>query len=91
MAGIPSLCHLLDSSFPRTRESRFVLRQISLIARFRGYDGTRATSSLWETIALHVFSKENTKVYCRGERFFALTLIIRNLRVLRAFVVHKTN
>ena len=31
MEGIPSLCHLLDSSFPRTRESRFGLRPISLI------------------------------------------------------------
>jgi hypothetical protein len=58
MEGIPSLCHLLDSSFPRTRESRFGLRPISLDTRFRGYDGTQVTSSLWETIALHVFSKE---------------------------------
>ena len=77
MAGIPSLCHLLDSSFPRTRESRFGLRPISLDTRFRGYDGTQVTSSLWETIALHVFSKEDTKMDCRGEsqrgRFFALT------------------
>ena len=60
--GIPSLCHLFDSSFPRTRESRFGLRPISLDTRFRGYDGTQVTSSLWETIALHVFSKEDTKV-----------------------------
>jgi hypothetical protein len=58
MAGIPSLCHLLDSSFPRTRESRFGLRPISLDTRFRGYDGTQVTSSLWETIALHLFSKQ---------------------------------
>ncbi|MGZ8479729.1 MAG: hypothetical protein ACXW6K_17200, partial [Candidatus Binatia bacterium] len=29
----------LNSSFPRTRESRFVLRRISLDTRFRGYDG----------------------------------------------------
>ncbi|MGZ8444219.1 MAG: hypothetical protein ACXWXZ_12540, partial [Candidatus Binatia bacterium] len=28
-----------NSSFPRTRESRFVLRRISLDTRFRGYDG----------------------------------------------------
>jgi len=28
------------SSFPRTRESRFVLRRINLDTRFRGYDGT---------------------------------------------------
>ena len=46
MEGIPSLCHLLDSSFPRTRESRFGLRPISLDTRFRGYDGTQVTSSL---------------------------------------------
>ena len=32
-------------------------------SRVRGYDGTQVTSSLWETIALHVFSKENTKVW----------------------------
>jgi hypothetical protein len=32
--------HLLDLSFPRTRESRFGLRPISLDTRFRGYDGT---------------------------------------------------
>ncbi len=83
--GIPSLCHLLDSSFPRTRESRFGLRPISLDTRFREYDGTQVTSSLWETIALHVFSMENTKSTKFG------VLIIRNLRVLRAFVVHKTN
>ena len=38
MEEIPSLCHLLDSSFPRTRESRFGLRPISLDTRFRGYD-----------------------------------------------------
>ncbi|MGZ8435607.1 MAG: hypothetical protein ACXW6T_14910, partial [Candidatus Binatia bacterium] len=65
--------------------SRFGLRPISLDTRFRGYDGTQVTSSLRETIALHVFSKENTKSTKFG------VLIIRNLRVLRAFVVHKTN
>ncbi len=62
MAGIPSLCHLLESSFPRTRESRFVLRPIRLDTRFRGYDGTQVTSSSWETIALYLISKEDTKV-----------------------------
>jgi len=61
MEGIPSLCHLLDSSFPRTRESRFGLRSISLDTRFRGYDETQVTSSLWETLPLHVFSMEVTK------------------------------
>ena len=54
------ICHLLDSSFPRTRESRFGLRPISLDTRFRGYDGTQVTSSC-ETIALHVFSKERAQ------------------------------
>ena len=39
MDGIPSIGGLLDASFPRTRESRFVLRRISLDTRFRGYDG----------------------------------------------------
>ena len=59
---------LLDSSFPRTRESRFGLRPISLDTRFRGYDGTQVTPSLWETIALHVFSKE-----ARRTRRFRMT------------------
>ncbi len=78
MAGIPSLCHLLDSSCPRTRESRFGLRPISLDTRFRGYDGTQVTSSLWETIALHLYiSKEDPKV-----RQFRLLLGAR--RVLRS-------
>ena len=31
-----------DSSFPRTRESRFVSASISLDTRFRGYDGNAA-------------------------------------------------
>jgi hypothetical protein len=38
-----------------------------------------------------VFTATDMKVYCRGERFFAPTSIIRTLRVLRAFVVNKTN
>jgi hypothetical protein len=63
MDGIPSICHLLYSSFPRTRESRFGLRPVSLDTRFHGYDETQLTSSLWETIALHVYSKEFTKVW----------------------------
>ena len=49
MAGIPSIGGLLDASFPRTRESRFGLRPISLDTRFRGYDGTKVTSSLWRS------------------------------------------
>ncbi|MGZ8454279.1 MAG: hypothetical protein ACXWZE_19510, partial [Candidatus Binatia bacterium] len=48
----------LDGSFPRTRESRFGLRPISLDTRFRGYDGTPVV----ETLPLHVFSKEDTKI-----------------------------
>ncbi|MGZ8454570.1 MAG: hypothetical protein ACXWZE_20985, partial [Candidatus Binatia bacterium] len=54
MAGIPSIGGLLDGSFPRTRESRFGLRPISLDTRFRGYDGTPVV----ETLPLHVFSKK---------------------------------
>ena len=59
MEGIPSLCHLLDSSFPRMQESRFGPRGISLDTRFRGMANPGAYS-LWETMALQVFSKENT-------------------------------
>lgn len=36
MEELPSTACPLDSSFPRTRESRFVPRQISLDTRFRG-------------------------------------------------------
>ena len=54
MAGIPSIGGLLDTSFPRTRESRFGLRPISLDTRFRGYDGT----PVMETLPLHVFSEK---------------------------------
>ena len=71
---------LLDSSFPRTRESRFGLRPISLDTRFRGYDGTQVTSSLWETIALHVFSKEITKDTKVSDNYHSE---LRALRVLR--------
>ena len=45
MVRIRRTCSPLDSSFSRTRESRFVLRRISLDTRFRGYDGTQAASS----------------------------------------------
>ena len=38
--GFPSHAPLPESSFSRTRESRFVPRRISLDTRFRGYDGT---------------------------------------------------
>jgi hypothetical protein len=55
--GIPSIGGLLDASFPRTRESRFGLRRISLDTRFREYDGTQVV----ETLPLHVFSQEDTK------------------------------
>jgi hypothetical protein len=41
----PSHGPSLDSSFPRTRESRFVPHTISLDTRFRGYDVTQVTSS----------------------------------------------
>jgi len=33
-----------NSSFPRTRESRFAPSRIRLDTRFRGYDGTRVVS-----------------------------------------------
>ena len=62
MVGIPSLCHLLDASFPRTRESRFGLRPISLDTRFRECDGIPLNSSFCQTIALHVLSKESAQV-----------------------------
>jgi hypothetical protein len=68
---------LLDSSFPRTRESRFGLRPISLDTRFRGFDGTQVTSSLWETIALHVFSKDTKSMKL-------VNMVIRDPRVLGA-------
>jgi hypothetical protein len=35
----------LDSSFPRTRKSRFVPHRISLVTRFRGYDVTQVASA----------------------------------------------
>ena len=68
MDGISSICYLLDSSFPRARESRFGLRPISLDTRFRGYDGTPGDLFIVETIPLHVVSTENTvtKVSLRG-------------------------
>ena len=54
MAGIRSMGGLLDPSFPRTRESRFGLRPISLDTRFRGYDGTQVTFIV-KTLPLRVF------------------------------------
>ena len=75
MAGIPSIGGLLDASFPRTRESRFGLRPISLDTRFRGYDGTPVV----ETLPLHVFSKEDTKVTKGSDNFY---FELRALRVL---------
>jgi hypothetical protein len=59
--GILSIESLLDSSFPRTRESRFGLRPISLDTRFRECDGIPLTSSFCQTIALHVLSQESAK------------------------------
>jgi hypothetical protein len=38
--GPPTRSSPLHSSFPRTRESRFVPHPISLDTRFRGYDVT---------------------------------------------------
>ncbi|MGZ9187892.1 MAG: hypothetical protein ACXW6R_24810, partial [Candidatus Binatia bacterium] len=61
MDGIFSIGGLLDASFPRTRESRFGLRPISLDTRFRGYDGIQVDLFIVKTIPFHVFSKEDTK------------------------------
>ena len=41
IGGISLRMVLPDSSFPRTRESRFGLRRINLDTRFRGYDGSQ--------------------------------------------------
>ena len=57
MDRISSIGGLLDASFPRTRESRFGLRPISLDTRFRGYDGTQVDLFIVKTIPLHVFYK----------------------------------
>jgi hypothetical protein len=59
----------LDSSFPRTRESRFVLCRISLGTRFRGYDGMQAASSFYRSSYTGIFEggTKNTKV---SECFF---------------------
>jgi hypothetical protein len=46
---------LLDSSFPRTRESRFVLHGIDLDTRFRGYDGTKVRSSFCRSAPQLIF------------------------------------
>ena len=81
MDGILSISGLLDASFPRTRESRFGLRPISLDTRFRGYDGTPVV----ETLPLHIFSKEDTK----STKF--RNLLIRTLRVLRGELLRINN
>ncbi|MGZ8443141.1 MAG: hypothetical protein ACXWXZ_07060, partial [Candidatus Binatia bacterium] len=76
MARIPSISGLLDASFPRTRESRFGLRPISLDTRFRGYDGTPVVV----TLPSHVFSKEVTKDTKVSENYFSELLALRVLR-----------
>jgi hypothetical protein len=43
--GTPPHGPPLDSSFPRTRESRFVPHRISLDTRFRGYDVIQVASA----------------------------------------------
>jgi hypothetical protein len=55
MDGIPFIGVLLDTSFPRTRESRFGLRLIGLDTRFREYDGAQVTFSLLKTLPLQCF------------------------------------
>jgi hypothetical protein len=66
MVGIPRTCPLLDSSFPRTRESRFGLRQISLDTRFRGYDGAPGGSSLFISSPHRYFRRRALRVWCPG-------------------------
>ena len=60
MHGIRSIGSLLDASFPRTRESRFDLRPISLDTRFRGYDGTQIPSSFWRP-SPHMYFRRRTR------------------------------
>ena len=57
MVGIPRTCSLRDLSFPRTRESRFVLRRISLDTRVRGYDGAPEVFVV-HIIPTYIFSKK---------------------------------
>ncbi|MGZ8467613.1 MAG: hypothetical protein ACXWXT_18885, partial [Candidatus Binatia bacterium] len=59
----------LNSSFPLTRESRFVLRRISLDTRFRGYDGA-PQALCFAYHPLRVFSKEVTKDTKVSENYF---------------------
>jgi len=58
MDRISSIGGLFDASYPRTRESRFGLRPISLATRFRGYDGIQVDLFIVKTIPLHVLSKK---------------------------------
>jgi len=74
LAEYHSQAHLLDLSFPRRRESRFIFLRISLDTRFRGYDGLRRSSRS------NVFSKESTKDPKVSEIYFSE---LRALRVLR--------
>ena len=77
--------HMVLSStrHSRARGNPGLLRRISLDTRFRGYDGTQA--GLCVLIPKQVFSKEDTKSTKFG------VLIVRTLRVLRAFVVSIPN
>jgi hypothetical protein len=72
----------LDASFPRTRESRFVLRRISLDTRFRGYDGIQQTFSLCKPSSHRYFRRS-----ARRTRRFRNN-IIPNFVLFVSFVVN---
>ena len=78
MDGIPSIGGLLDASFPRTRESRFGLRRISLDTAFAGMTEPRRLFVM-HIIPSSIFSKEDTK-----STKFEIEIIrtLRDLRVL---------
>ena len=79
MDGIPSIGGLLDASFPRTRESRFGLRRISLDTRFRGYDGARRLFAYISSP--HMYSKEDTKEENINPPNFVSFVVNRSLQV----------
>jgi len=64
MEGLPSARFPRDSSFPRTRESRFAFRQISLDTRFRGNDGTSRWLLVFGFFVLWIIPR----TYFKGQR-----------------------
>jgi len=61
MDRISSIGGLLDASFPRTRELRFVLRPISLDTRFGGYNGTQVDLFIVQTIPYRYFLRRSRR------------------------------